>query len=142
MMSLHLLILFWTWSAWWENIRNMKMYRFVYTAGIKYIYFLKIVYTFSFFLKSRLSGMRCIDLILNHNFCIYFHFVKSNVSSCQNLAQNHSLYCLKTHATVKFCFYFSLRQTINQKRISLGKGNHFVVFKTLKSSLGQNKLWR
>lgn len=102
--------------------------------------FLKLVYTFSFFLKSRLSGMRCIDLILNHNFCIYFHFVKSNVSSCQNLAQNHSLYCLKTHATVKFCFYFSLRQTINQKRISLGKGNHFVVFKTLKSSLGQNKL--
>lgn len=86
--------------------------------------------------------MRCTSLILNQNLFIYFSFLKKAISSCQNLAQNHTVFTvLKLMPQWNFASV-SVWQNIHQNRISLWKGNRFVVLKTFKSSLGQNRLWR
>lgn len=78
--------------------------------------------------------MKCTSLIIN---CNCFRFLRRNVSSCQNVAQNNMVLMVwKIHATIKFdCFPW--RQNTCHERITHWKRSSFVVLKTFKSSLGQ-----
>lgn len=90
------------------------MFLFAYTAGIKYIYL--FIFKHYNFLMFRLWLWDALVLVVSQNLFILVE--KKNLLSKFN-SKLYRLHFLKSDATVKFCFNFSLRRNINQKRMSL-----------------------